>query len=88
MALLTDTERASANALVAHLDRHGLPAHAVEAPRDGREVAEVVLAHAGAIGAGLLVAGGYGHSRVREQVLGGVTQHLLQHATLPVLFAH
>jgi nucleotide-binding universal stress UspA family protein len=39
-------------------------------------------------GAGLLVMGAYTHSRWREMVLGGVTQHIIQNAALPVLFAH
>jgi len=38
--------------------------------------------------AGLLVMGGYGHSRLREMVMGGVTRHVLTHATLPVFMAH
>jgi nucleotide-binding universal stress UspA family protein len=32
--------------------------------------------------------GGYGHSRFREMMLGGVTRHLLEHAPVPVLFSH
>lgn len=40
------------------------------------------------LGADLLVMGGYGHSRVREMILGGVTRHILSHPGLPVLMAH
>jgi len=36
----------------------------------------------------LLVVGGYGHSRLREMVVGGVTRHLLAHASIPVFMAH
>jgi nucleotide-binding universal stress UspA family protein len=32
--------------------------------------------------------GGYGHSRVREMILGGVTRYILTHPSLPVLIAH
>lgn len=39
-------------------------------------------------GADLIVMGGYGHSRLRQLVLGGVTRHMLKHATVPVLMAH
>lgn len=39
-------------------------------------------------GAGLLVIGGYGHSRLRELVLGGVTRHVFANASLPVFMAH
>ena len=38
--------------------------------------------------ADLLVMGGYGHSRVRELILGGVTRHVLGNASVPVLMAH
>jgi nucleotide-binding universal stress UspA family protein len=36
----------------------------------------------------LLVAGGYGHSRLRERILGSITHELLQHLTLPVFMSH
>ena len=38
--------------------------------------------------ADLLVMGGYGRSRLRELVLGGVTRHVLTNTRLPILFAH
>ena len=38
--------------------------------------------------ADLLVMGGYGHSRLREMILGGVTRHMLERMSVPVLFAH
>ena len=51
-------------------------------------VAEALLQAAGEAGADLLVMGGYGRTRLSELVLGGVTRHVLAHATLPVLLAH
>lgn len=36
----------------------------------------------------LLVVGGYGHSKLRESVLGGMTQHLIENSEIPVLFSH
>jgi nucleotide-binding universal stress UspA family protein len=51
-------------------------------------VAEDLLAAADALGAGLIVAGAYGHSRLREWALGGVTQGLLTSSRIPVLFSH
>jgi nucleotide-binding universal stress UspA family protein len=39
-------------------------------------------------GAGLMVTGAYGHSRLREWVLGGVTRELLERAPVPLLLAH
>ena len=40
------------------------------------------------LGAGLMVAGAYGHNRFREWVLGGVTRELLERAPVPLLIAH
>ena len=39
-------------------------------------------------GADLIVMGGYGHSRLRQLVFGGVTRHMLRHTSVPVLMAH
>jgi nucleotide-binding universal stress UspA family protein len=51
-------------------------------------VGAALLRAASEAGADLLVMGGYGRSRLRELVLGGVTRHVLTHAQLPVLLAH
>lgn len=74
--------------IAAHLARHGLKVQVVSLPDHGRTEADAILQYAGQSGAGLLVAGGYGHSRFREQLLGGVTRALWMRATLPVLFSH
>jgi nucleotide-binding universal stress UspA family protein len=72
-----------------HLARHGLKATAARTATDGTiGDADALLSYASDIGADLLVVGGYGHSRAREMVLGGVTRALLQHMTLPVLMSH
>lgn len=71
-----------------HLARHGLKVQVLTQPRLGRTVANAILEHASDIGADLIVAGGYGHSRWREFVLGGVTRDLLQSTTVPILFSH
>lgn len=54
----------------------------------GQAIGEALLKQATAEGSDLLVMGAYGHSRVREMLLGGVTQYILDHATIPVLMAH
>jgi len=71
-----------------HLARHGLEVNMVSQPPAADSVAQSVLMHARATGAQLVVAGGYGHWRAREWLLGGVTRDLLHAAHLPVLFAH
>jgi nucleotide-binding universal stress UspA family protein len=74
--------------IAAHLARHGLSVEVVTRPGMNFSVAYALLDHARQVGADLLVAGGYGHSRLREAVLGGTTRELLQSAHLPVLFSH
>ena len=51
-------------------------------------VEERLLSHLADGGADLLVMGAYAHSRLRQLVLGGVTQHILSHMTTPVLLSH
>jgi nucleotide-binding universal stress UspA family protein len=51
-------------------------------------VGEALLEAAVAVGADLVVMGGYSHSRLRELILGGVTRHMLEKAALPLLVAH
>jgi nucleotide-binding universal stress UspA family protein len=46
------------------------------------------LSHAADVSADLLVMGGYGHSRLREFILGGVTRTVLKAMTLPALMSH
>lgn len=87
----TDAQEAARTRLadvVAWLARHGLTAQAhVQTP--GRiGASDDILSFAAVRGAGLIVAGGYGHSRLREWALGGVTQDLLTDATVCVLFSH
>ena len=74
--------------LATHLARHGVRVSVHRPAADGRDPGAVLLQTAGELGADLLVAGGYGHSRFREWALGGTTRYLLHNASLPVLFSH
>jgi nucleotide-binding universal stress UspA family protein len=71
-----------------HLARHGVKAEAAHTVATEIPDAETLLSYAADIGADLIVAGGYGHSRAREVVFGGVTRTLLQEMTVPVLLSH
>jgi nucleotide-binding universal stress UspA family protein len=71
-----------------HLARHGVKAEAAHTVATEIPDAEALLSYAADIGADLIVAGGYGHSRARELVFGGVTRTLLQEMTVPVLLSH
>lgn len=75
--------------LARHLARHE---KTVELRRlkqqSGEGVAEVLLREVAERSIDLVVMGGYGHSRLREFVLGGVTRTMLERMTVPVLMAH
>ncbi len=72
----------------AFLARHGVKAQAFSDIGTDRHVGEAILAHATDMDIDLIVMGGYGHSRLREMVLGGVTRHVLDHMKIPVLMSH
>jgi len=74
--------------ICAALARHGVRCEATEAVRPHAEVGETLLMRAAEYGADLLVMGCYGHSRLREFVLGGASRHVLQHMRMPVLMSH
>ncbi|WP_297110819.1 universal stress protein [uncultured Devosia sp.] len=67
-----------------YLSRHGIQAEVKELP-GWHSAQDALLAEANATGAQLVVAGAYGHSRLQERLLGGVTRALLEHFDLPVL---
>ena len=71
-----------------YLSRHGLKAELHELER-GDSIEETLAAAATRLGAGMLVMGAYGHSRVRELLFGGVTRYFLEDARgVPLLLAH
>ncbi len=71
-----------------HLARHGIKVTAAHTASGGVSPGDVLLNYATDNGTDLLVIGGYGHSRVRELVMGGVTRTILQRMTIPVLMSH
>lgn len=74
--------------VVAALKRRGVEATAVPAVSGGTPVADVILSRAADLSADLVVMGAYGHSRLRELVLGGVSRGIFQEMTVPVLMSH
>ena len=65
-----------------YLARHGVASELHEWQRNGRRVADVLREAAAKLGASYIVMGAYGHSRIREAVLGGVTRDLLDDSDL------
>lgn len=70
------------------LVRHGVKAEVTVLARNRPKVSEVLAQHAMDRGADMMVMGAYGHSRLREAVLGGATRAVLESTALPVLMAH
>ena len=74
--------------ILAHLGRHEVAVRVKAVESGDAAIVGLILMQAAAEKADLLVMGGYGHSRLREMILGGVTRHMLERMSLPVLFAH
>jgi nucleotide-binding universal stress UspA family protein len=74
--------------MATHLARHGVTVEIKRIPAGGTEVQTAIQAHLADTGADFLVMGGYGHSRLREFILGGVTRTILKSMTVPVLMSH
>ena len=71
-----------------HLARHGLKVDVHRISGGNIDVADALLSHAADSSTDLMVMGGYGHSRLREFVLGGVTRSIFESMTVPVLLSH
>jgi len=70
------------------LARHGVIVTVQRDVAADAKVGEVILSRAADCGADLIVMGIYGHSRLREMVLGGVSRTLMSSMTVPVLMSH
>jgi sulfur carrier protein ThiS len=71
-----------------YLHMQGLHARGIIVATGQRTVPEALLARAKDLHADLLVIGAYGHSMLREMLLGGVTEHILNNADIPLLLSH
>lgn len=77
-----------AHRLARSLDQRGHVAEAVDITLDGRSIATALQDTARARGAQMLAMGGFGHSRLRDFILGGATQGVFSDLRLPVLLSH
>jgi nucleotide-binding universal stress UspA family protein len=71
-----------------HLARHGLKVEVKRIVATDTDVANTILSHAADSSADFIVMGGYGHSRLREFILGGATRGILTSMTVPALMSH
>jgi nucleotide-binding universal stress UspA family protein len=84
----TNAEPIDASDLERYLRLHGLTATARKVDGTGRSVSDVLLEAAVAGGAGMLVAGGYGHNRLREMFVTGITRRVAARADIPCFLVH
>lgn len=78
--------RTRAPELVTNLKRHGFDVDLVN--RDDHDDANAIAREAAVWGASLIVMGGFGHSKFREMVFGGVTEFMFKKTLLPIFMAH
>ncbi|BAE51398.1 universal stress protein [Paramagnetospirillum magneticum] len=70
------------------LARHGIKVDILRSTSGDIDAGNALLSRAAEQGADLLIMGAFGHSPLREKVLGGATRHILDHMTVPVLLSH
>lgn len=83
-----DTGESSFDDLIAHLRWHGMEVSGKCLADAGKPAPQLLFETAAWEGAGLVVMGGYGHSRARELLFGGFTKYALRQDVLPVFLAH
>ena len=79
---------ASPEKLAKHLARAGLPVRLIDLPATRSDIQPSILSLAADENLDMLVMGAYGHSRLQEGILGGVTREMLRTMTIPVLMSH
>jgi nucleotide-binding universal stress UspA family protein len=81
-------EPVATGAIVEFLNNHGVPHVLVSRQAPTASVTKTIQDAVAEYNADLLVMGAWGHSRLRELILGGVTREILDHMTIPVLMSH
>lgn len=83
-----DEEDVTGVDMAEHLARYNLKTDLVRLPAADIDVANAILSHAADVDSDLIVMGGYGHSRLRDFILGGATRGILETMTVPTLLSH
>jgi nucleotide-binding universal stress UspA family protein len=71
-----------------HLARHDVKVQIVTVPAADIDVSNAILSYVADVSGTLIVMGGYGHAKLREVILGGVTRDMLKSMTVPVFMSH
>jgi nucleotide-binding universal stress UspA family protein len=71
-----------------HLARHDVKVQIVTFPAADIDVCNAILSYVADVSGTLIVMGGYGHAKLRELILGGVTRNMLKSMTAPVFMSH
>ncbi len=82
------TPAAAGRRIAEYLSWHGVNSQSIVVKPGSEPVGQALMGKAVELGADLLIMGGYGHSRMREMILGGVTRYILNHVNVSVLMAH
>lgn len=84
-----DADRSDPGAAISTmLSRHGIKVEVSILPRTVPMISDILNRRIEESGSDLLVMGAYGHSRLRERIMGGATRSMLESASIPVLMAH
>ena len=81
-------ENDEAKDIARHISRHGIETEVHSVKGHHLDSGDALLNQAAALESQMIIMGAYGHSRIRELMLGGTTRHILDHVQLPVLFSH
>jgi nucleotide-binding universal stress UspA family protein len=82
-----DTKRSGAE-LAKHLARHGVEVVLDSVDAAGRGIGDVLRSCIASRNADLLVMGAYGHSRIRDFILGGATKNMIAQPPVPIFLSH
>ena len=91
VSISSDEEKASmiyCDDLRTHLSHHGIEVDVVSVEQSSKGTGATILESAIEFDADLIVMGAYGHTRIKEIVLGGATNYLLKHTTIPLFLSH
>jgi len=83
-----DLKPGTANEALRHLRRHGIEAAADEVDGAGKSIQQALGGYLQEQAPDLFVMGAFGHSRLREFILGGATEFILEDPPVPTLLAH